>query len=242
MFSFFVEELFVYIHVTVLNCIVFARIQLTHQLLNRGVGKLSHVNILGLIPFILGQALFKAFLHKLDECMVLQIALNLRTEVAKPTRLGSSQDPILQLFDLVILSRDLFFQDNLSLSEVHNESFHVVIDFAQRVLDVVNDIDGVYLASFISLCLRLVQIVPDLIGKLFMLRVSLGCCLLHRCCQIASAQVLEVLFELLVSRVKLLHDRLGNEQSFFQLLCVEALKICHAEALICVSEKRLLGH
>ena len=179
MFSFFVEELFVYVHVTVLDCIVFSRIQLTHQLFNRGVGKLSHVNILGLISFVLGQALFKALLHKLDECMVLQIALNLRTEVAEPTSLGSSQDPVLQLLDLVVLGRDFLFQDNLSFSEVHNESFHVVIDFAQSVLDVVNDIDGVYFASFVSLCLRLIQIKPDLIRQLFMLHVSFGCCL-HR--------------------------------------------------------------
>ena len=54
--------------------------------------------------------------------------------------------------------------------------------------------------------------------------------------------MLEVLFELLIPSIELLHDGLGHEQSFFQLLCVETLKICHAEALICVSKKRLLGH
>ena len=50
------------------------------------------------------------------------------------------------------------------------------------------------------------------------------------------------LFKLLVPHIKLLHDGFCDEQSFFELFCVEALQVCHSKPLIGLLEEGLLGH
>ena len=51
-----------------------------------------------------------------------------------------------------------------------------------------------------------------------------------------------VLFEFLVPVVDLLHDGLGDQEALLELLGVEALEICDAEALIGLLEEGLLRH
>ena len=51
---------------------------------------------------------------------------------------------------------------------------------------------------------------------------------------------LMIIFEFLVARVQLLHDRLCYEQPFLELLFVKALKVGHTEALIRLLEERRL--
>lgn len=48
-------------------------------------------------------------------------------------------------------------------------------------------------------------------------------------------------FELLIPHIDLLHDSLGDKQSFFQLLRVETVEVIDAETLIGLREKSILS-
>ena len=62
----FVEELLVHVKIAILDAIVLFGIQLPHQRLHRRVSKLTHLDVLRVVAFVLIEGLGQSFLNEGD--------------------------------------------------------------------------------------------------------------------------------------------------------------------------------